>query len=89
MSIKTPFNIKDDKWKHTVIGFMMIWFPVLFGVYGLIPALIIALLIKEVLWDLILKKGTFEWLDAGYTMLFPVLTYIVMLILKLEPIIKL
>lgn len=63
-NIKAPFNIEDDKWQHFVIGFMMMWLPILLGIYGIILALIIALLIKEVLWDLLMKKGTFDWLDA-------------------------
>ena len=86
MGIKQPFNIPQDKWKHVVIGFMMIWLPILLGFYGLVAALIIALLIKEVIWDLLMNKGTFEWLDAIYTMIFPSIAYIVILLIKFEPI---
>lgn len=85
MAIKIPFNIPEDKWKHTIIGFMMIWLPVLFGFYGWLGAVAIAFLIKEMIWDELMKKGTFEWLDAIYTLIFPTVTYILLLVFKIEP----
>jgi len=76
--MEIPFNFKEDKWKHIVVGFMFMWFPVLFGFYGYLVAIAIALG-KEVVYDKILKKGTFDWLDFAYSMIFPTIAFLIVL----------
>ena len=87
MDIKT--GIPKDKLIHIIVGlFMSIWtipdahFSIGWGFGGWLICLVVAYVIKEVIYDRILKKGTYEVLDAVYTMFFPTVFLIVDIIQK-------
>lgn len=88
MSLKAPFGIKKDKWIHVTVGLMMgTWlipsFSLNLGFVGWIICLGVAYVMKEVIYDKILKKGNYEIMDAVYTMFVPTILLIVYIIDKL------
>lgn len=59
--------MKKDKLYHLIAGFTI---ALIFGLFNPILGLVIAVLAgiaKDVVYDLLLKKGTFELLDIGAT----------------------
>lgn len=73
-------NIQKDKLLHYFYG-SIIAFPLvfLFGFYGVVITLLIAS-VKEVVYDKLLKRGTFEILDIVYTTLPSLLFYLIILL---------
>jgi len=61
--------MKKDKLYHLIAGFVI---ALIFGLFNPIAGLIIAVgvgVTKDVVWDLLLKKGTFEVLDIFATVI--------------------
>ena len=81
MNIKT--GIPKDKLIHFIVGFMLSpWFildapfSLNMGWVGWLAIFGLAFLLKEVVWDKVLKKGNFELMDAAWTMAVPTLVLI-------------
>lgn len=72
-----------DKLYHLIAGFAI---ALIFGLFNPIIGLVIAIsagMAKDVVWDLYLKKGTFEWLDIGATAVGAVIGTIVAITINL------
>ena len=73
--------MKKDKLYHLIAGFAI---SLIFGLFNPIAGLIIAVgagFTKDVVWDLYLKKGTFEVLDIFFTGVGGVIGMVVAIIL--------
>lgn len=73
-------DIQKDKLLHYFYG-SIIAFPLvlLFSFYGVVITLLIAT-IKEVVYDKLLKRGTFEVLDIIYTIIPSLLFYLIFIL---------
>lgn len=60
--------MRTDYLLHTLAGLGIAEFMYDFGVLPAIIAVTIAALLKDVMWDKLLKKGTFEWNDIFCTL---------------------
>lgn len=70
-----------DKLYHLIAGFAI---ALIFGLFNPIAGLVIAISVgvaKDVVWDLFLKKGTFEVLDIFFTGVGGVIGMVVAIIL--------
>lgn len=73
--------MKKDKLYHLIAGFLI---SLIFGLFNPIAGLVIAISVgvaKDVVWDLYLKKGTFEVLDIFFTGVGGVIGMVVAIIL--------
>lgn len=90
MSIKKPSWLPNDKLIHFFVGTMMSpWliidagFSVNLGFIGWVICLVVALVIKELIYDLLLGKGNFEVMDVAWTMITPTIFLIINIIQQL------
>lgn len=90
MKLSRPNWIPKDKWIHFIVGIMISpWFIIeadfslSLGFIGWIICVIIAYVLKELLFDLILGKGKYEFMDAAWTMITPTLFLIIYIIQQL------
>lgn len=73
-------RIKKDKLLHFIIGtYIMLVAQIFIAMPLALLAVAVVGLAKEVLYDLLLKKGTPERADFVYTLLGGVLTYLILL----------
>lgn len=86
MNIKLPKWLPKDKALHAIVGAMFGVWLILYlgmGILGWLICLALAFVVKELVYDLLLKKGNFEIMDAVWTMAFPSLFLIIHLISRL------
>ncbi len=73
--------MKKDKLYHLIAGFII---ALIFGLFNPIAGLIIAVgagFTKDVVWDLYLKKGTFEVMDIFATVIGAIMGTVVALLI--------